>query len=126
VSDTDGIGAVTARAVSLYALGHHERAIHTLQAVMAARVDARSAAFVLAEKLLEDPNPPIAWEIIGLPVARHRRAVPVAGAFVSMARSHNYGGLYQLWDQLPAPVAGDVLAVLLAMAGAAACHPEWN
>jgi len=122
--NTDGINAVTSKAVVLYAIGQPHAAAAHIQAVMTERADALTAATGLA--LLVTGNEPAVWDIIGLPTLRHRRAAPVVTHLLALARGHHHGGLYQLWDQLPAPVAGDVLAVLLAMAGAAACHPEWN
>lgn len=126
MTENEGVAAVTARAVNLYAIGRHHQAIVILQGVMAERSDGFAAAAGLAARVVADPTPPLAWEITGLTTQRHRRAVPVAGQLVDFTRAHNYGALHQVWDQLPGPVAGDVIAVLLAMAGAGASHPELN
>jgi hypothetical protein len=124
--DERGIGAAVDRAVVLYARGEHEQAFSHLDgAVMGERFDALRAAMGLAMLLIEEA-PPGSWEITGLPIVRYRRVVPLVSQFVALTRGKNFGGLHQMWGQLPSPVAADVLATLLAMAGAAACHPEWN
>lgn len=126
VTDAEGVGAVCTRAVRLYAIGNYDAAFAHLSAVMSERTDALLAATGLATRIVEDPSGPAGWEITGLPLLRHRRAMPVVTHFLRLTRGKNYGGIHQIWDQLPPPLAGDVLATLLAMAGAAACHPEWN
>lgn len=131
--DESFVGATTDRAVALYARGDYERAFFTLGPVMAAREQSLAAATGLALRIDaewqamaakgEDPG----WyRVDGLPPDRERAAAPVIEQVLNLARGHNYGGLHFVWHELAPPLAADVLAALLAMAGVSARHPESN